>query len=152
MRRAAIAARDPACADARAAARATGGGNAIAEDRANRRTFRRAHAWREAADIADDPGPIPLEFRHVWAIERKDCTADPALTRIAAAPGAVRFYEGRSVVAGADMSTTGLLTLDVEHVSEGQTINETHKLRLGADARTLTYERRGATFVYARCD
>jgi len=98
------------------------------------------------------PGPIPLEFRHVWAIERKDCTADPALTRIAVAPGAVRFYEGRSVVAGADMSTTGLLTLDVEHVSEGQTINETHKLKLGADARTLTYERRGATFVYARCD
>lgn len=33
------------------------------------------------------PGPIPLGFRHVWAISAKDCTADPALTRIAIAPG-----------------------------------------------------------------
>lgn len=98
------------------------------------------------------PGPIPLEFRHVWAIEKKDCTAEPALTRMAVAPGAVRFYEGRSVVTKADMSTAGLLTLDVEHSAEGQKINETHKLKLGADERTLTYERRGATFVYARCD
>jgi hypothetical protein len=98
------------------------------------------------------PGPIPLGFRHVWAISAKDCTADPALTRIAIAPGAIRFYEGRSVVTRSDAATDGALTLEVEHASEGTTSSETHVLRLHEGERTLSYQRLGETFTYVRCD
>lgn len=98
------------------------------------------------------PGPIPLEYRHVWAIAQKDCAADPGLTRIAIAPGAIRFYEGRSVVTRSEVGEDGLLTLEVEHASEGTTSSETHVLRLQEGDRTLSYQRRGETFTYRRCD
>ena len=98
------------------------------------------------------PGPVPLEYRHVWAMDAKDCTADPGLTRIAIAPGAIRFYEGRSVVTRSDVATDGALMLEVEHASEGTTTKETHVLRLQEGERTLSYQRRGETFTYVRCD
>jgi hypothetical protein len=98
------------------------------------------------------PGPIPLEYRHVWAIDAEDCTASPSLTRIAIAPGAIRFYEGRSVVKTADVSTDGALTLKVDHLSEGTTSEETHLLRLSAEDRALSYQRGGHTFAYTRCE
>ncbi len=100
---------------------------------------------------APTPGPIPLDFRHVWAIEAKDCTAAPGLTRIAIAPGAIRFYEGRSVVTDADVAQDGSLKLNVQHAAEGQTSEETHTLKLDATGHTLTYRRRDATFTYTRC-
>jgi hypothetical protein len=98
------------------------------------------------------PGPVPLEYRHVWAIDAKDCAADPGLTRIAIAPGAIRFYEGRSVVTRSDVGEDDALTLQVEHAAEGMTSKETHVLRLQEGQRTLVYQRRGETFTYARCD
>jgi hypothetical protein len=98
------------------------------------------------------PGPIPLEFRHVWAIEPADCTKEPALTRIAIAPGAVKFYEGRSEVVSASAPHEGALTMEVAHTSEGTTAQETHTLALDDTGKTLTYERRGAEYVYTRCD
>ena len=98
------------------------------------------------------PGPIPLEFRHVWAIETADCTKEPALTRIAIAPGAVKFYEGRSEVVSASVLHEGALTMEVAHSSEGATAQETHSLVLDDTGRKLTYQRRGAEYVYTRCD
>ena len=98
------------------------------------------------------PGPIPLQFRHVWAIDAKDCTASPGLTRIAIAPGAIRFYEGRSVVVSAETPHERTATLEVTHSAEGQTSQETHALALSEDGRTLTYGRSGASFTYKRCD
>ncbi len=97
-------------------------------------------------------GIVPLEFRHVWAIEPADCTKVPALTRIAIAPSAVRWYEGRSVVASVDAPHAGAMTMEVDHLSEGQTSRETHVLALDEGKRTLTYDRNGATFTYKRCD
>jgi hypothetical protein len=98
------------------------------------------------------PGPIPLEFRHVWAIEPADCTKDPALTRIAIAPGAVKFYEGRSEVVSTSAPHLGALTIVVAHSSEGTTAQETHALALDETGKKLTYKRRGAEYVYTRCD
>lgn len=98
------------------------------------------------------PGPIPLEFRHVWAIETADCTKEPALTRIAIAPGAVKFYEGRTEVVSASVPHEGALTMQVAHTSEGTTEQETHVLALDDTGRTLTYQRRGAEYIYTRCD
>jgi hypothetical protein len=98
------------------------------------------------------PGPIPLAFRHVWAIEKMDCTADPGLTRIAIAPGAIRFYEGRSVVLSSEEPVASTLILQVEHSSEGQTERETHTLALNDARDQLAYQRRGASFTYIRCD
>ncbi len=98
------------------------------------------------------PGPVPLEFRHVWAIDAKDCAANPGLTRIAIAPGAIRFYEGRAVVASTDLDSSGKLTLQVDHMSEGQTERQTHVLALTNDGQGMTYQRAGETFAYARCD
>lgn len=97
-------------------------------------------------------GPIPLEFRHVWAIEAKDCAEEPALTRIAIAPGAIRFYEGRSVVVSAEAPHENALNLQVDHMAEGQTSREAQVLALDASGTTLTYNRRGSTFTYKRCD
>jgi len=98
------------------------------------------------------PGPIPLEFRHVWAIEKAYCTKAPSLTRIAIAPGAVKFYEGRSAVTSANVPHEGELVMEVEHAAEGQTEHEVHTLKLEADGTQLSYERRGQTFTYIRCD
>jgi hypothetical protein len=98
------------------------------------------------------PGPIPLAFRHVWAIERMDCTSEPALTRIAIAPGAIRFYEGRSVVTGAESPHENTLILQVDHASEGETSHEVHTLALNDAQDQLAYQRRGRTFTYIRCD
>lgn len=98
------------------------------------------------------PGPIPLEFRHVWAIETADCTKEPGLTRIAIAPGAIRWYEGRSVVTSAEAPHAGALTMKVDHMAEGQTFHETHVLALDDAKTTLTYDRNGVKFTYKRCD
>jgi len=97
-------------------------------------------------------GPIPLDYRYVWAIEPGDCTNDPALTRIAIAPGAVKFYEGRSEVISADTPHDGALVLNISHTSEGQTTNETHVLALDDAKTTLTYKRGENSFTYKRCD
>lgn len=96
------------------------------------------------------PGPIPLEFRHVWAIDAADCTKSPSLTRIAIAPGAVKFYEGRSEVVSANTPHEGALVMEVKHAAEGVTDKEIHTLALN-DGK-LSYERGGQTFTYMRCD
>jgi hypothetical protein len=98
------------------------------------------------------PGPIPLEFRHVWAIDPIDCTKEPALTRIAIAPGAVKFYEGRSEVVSARSPHEGALVMEVKHSAEGQTGRETHTLALDKVNDKLAYQRRGDSFTYSRCD
>jgi hypothetical protein len=98
------------------------------------------------------PGPIPLEFRDVWAIEAADCAGEPALTRIAIAPGAVKFYEGRSEVVSTSAPHQGALTMEVAHSSEGTTAPETHALALDDTGKVLTYKRRGAEYTYTRCD
>lgn len=99
------------------------------------------------------PGPIPLPFRHVWAIDPADCTASPGLTRIAIAPGAIRFYEGRSVVANAEVQKDDTIILDVDHMSEGVTERERHTLSIrDAGKSRLMYQRGGDTFTYIRCD
>lgn len=98
-------------------------------------------------------GPIPLEFRHVWAIDAKDCTADPSMTRIAIAPGAVKFYEGRSEVTAVDAPHPGAAVLSVSHTSEGQTSTEMHTLALDDAKTTLTYKRGdNPPLTYKRCD
>ncbi|RYZ06218.1 MAG: hypothetical protein EON61_13955 [Alphaproteobacteria bacterium] len=98
-------------------------------------------------------GPIPLEFRHVWAIDAKDCTADPSLRRIAIAPGAIKFYEGRSEVTSVDAPHVGAAVLRVTHAAEGQTASETHTLALDETKTTLTYKRGdNPPLTYKRCD
>lgn len=97
------------------------------------------------------PGPIPLAFRHVWAIEPADCRGDPALTRIAIAPGAIRFYEGRAVVVEAETSGENVLLLDVDHTAEGETTRERHNLQLDPGHTRLTYQRGDDSFTYIRC-
>lgn len=97
------------------------------------------------------PGPVPLDLRHVWAIEPADCTSDVGLTRISIAPGAIRFYEGRSVVLSSAETPDGV-RLDVEHTSEGATSTQTHTLELDGQGQTLTYRRNGEVFRYRRCD
>lgn len=98
-------------------------------------------------------GPIPLEFRHVWAIDAKDCKADPSLTRIAIAPGAIKFYEGRSEVTSVDAPHEGAAVLHVAHSAEGQTSTETHVLALDDAKTTLTYKRGdNPELTYKRCD
>lgn len=98
------------------------------------------------------PGPIPVDFRHVWAIARKDCTSEPALTRIAIAPGAVRFYEGRAVVISANTNLEGTVAMEVDHTAEGVTNREAHTLALNPAKTTLTYDRNGDAFTYTRCN
>jgi len=98
-------------------------------------------------------GPIPLEFRHVWAIDAKDCVADPSLTRIAIAPGAIKFYEGRSEVTSVDAPHAGAAVLNVTHSSEGQTSSELHTLALDEAKTTLTYKRGdNPPLTYKRCE
>ncbi len=98
------------------------------------------------------PGPIPLDFRHVWAVDKRDCKAEPALTRIAIAPGAIRFYEGRAVVVTASTNLEGTVALEVDHTSEGTTNREAHTLALNPAKTTLTYDRNGEAITYVRCD
>jgi hypothetical protein len=98
------------------------------------------------------PGPIPLEFRHVWAIEVADCKSEPALTRIAIAPAAVKFYEGRSEVISLEQSGPRDLIMQVNHAAEGQTEPQVHTLKLNDAGTTLTYGRGGSSFTYTRCD
>ncbi len=89
----------------------------------------------------------------MWAIDAKDCTADPSLTRIAIAPGAVKFYEGRSEVTSVDAPHPGAAVLHVMHSAEGQSSTETHTLALDDAKTTLTYKRgENAPFTYKRCD
>lgn len=89
----------------------------------------------------------------MWAIETKDCTADPGLTRIAIAPGAIKFYEGRSEVNSVDAPHDGAIVLHTTHLAEGQTSSETHTLALDETNTTLAYARGGnPPLTYKRCD
>jgi len=96
--------------------------------------------------------PIPLAYRHVWAIDPADCLKEPGLTRIAIAPGAIRFYEGRAVVKKAQVEGPSKLLLDVDHTSEGATRPERHAFALNNSGARLLYQRRGESFNYIRCD
>ena len=98
------------------------------------------------------PGPIPLAYRHVWAIDPADCTNEPGLTRIAIAPGASRFYEGRAVVKKSQVEGPDKLLLDVDHTSEGETRPERHAFALNNSGSRLLYQRSGDSFKYVRCD
>ncbi len=108
-------------------------------------------AGEELPTSQTTPGPIPLKYRHVWSIEAKDCRTEPALTRIAIAPNAVRFYEGRSVVTGVTIPHENALTLEVDHMAEGEIARETHALVLENGGQKLAYQRRGQNFTYTRC-
>lgn len=120
-----------------------------------------APAGSPASYVADDPegdlpasmptpGPVPLAYRHFWAIDSADCTREPALTRIAIAPGAITFYEGRAAVLSATENASGL-TLAVEHTAEGETSTQTHALSLDEAGSSLTYARNGQVFLYQLC-
>ena len=98
------------------------------------------------------PGPIPLAYRHLWAIDPADCAKQPGLTRIAIAPGAVRFYEGRAVVKSAQVEGPDKLLLDVEHTSEGETRPERHALALSNAGSRLLYLRGRESLTYIRCE
>jgi hypothetical protein len=98
------------------------------------------------------PGPIPVDYRHVWAIDPADCRADPGLTRIAIAPGAIRFYEGRAVVTRSQIEGSDKLLLDVEQSSEGETRTVRHSLALKNAGSRLIYLRGHDSFTYIRCD
>ena len=111
-----------------------------------------APAGPAVTEPAPAPGPIPLDFRHVWAVDKRDCKAEPALTRIAIAPGAIRFYEGHAVVVTANTNLEGTVALEVDHISEGTTNREAHTLALNPAKTSLTYDRNGEAFTYVRCD
>ena len=98
------------------------------------------------------PGPIPLGYRHLWAIDPADCARQPGLTRIAIAPGAIRFYEGRAVVKSAQIEGPDKLLLDVAHTSEGETRPERHSLGLRNAGSRLLYQRGRDSINYIRCD
>jgi len=98
------------------------------------------------------PGPIPLAYRHLWAIDPADCAKQPGLTRIAIAPGAIRFYEGRAVVKSAQVEGPDKLLLDVDHTSEGETRPERHSLALSNAGSRLLYQRGRDNLNYIRCD
>ena len=98
------------------------------------------------------PGPIPLAYRHLWAIDPADCARQPGLTRIAIAPGAIRFYEGRAVVKSAQIEGPNKLLLDVAHTSEGGTRPERHSLALRNAGSRLLYQRGRDSINYIRCD
>ena len=91
-------------------------------------------------------------FRHVWASDKKACSADPSPTRIAVAPGAIRWYEGRSVVVTANTSLEGTAALEVDHTTDGTTTREAHTLVLNPAKTQLTYDRNGKSMTYIRCD
>lgn len=98
------------------------------------------------------PGPIPLAYRHLWAIDPADCAKEPGLTRIAIAPGAIRFHEGRAVVKSAQIEGPDKLLLDVAHTSEGETRPERHSLALSNAGSRLLYQRGRDSINYIRCD
>jgi hypothetical protein len=98
------------------------------------------------------PGPIPLAYRHLWAIDPIDCTRQPGFTRIAIAPGAIRFYEGRAVVTKAQVEGPDKLLLDVSHTSEGETRPQRHSLALSNAGSRLLYQRGRESLRYIRCD
>lgn len=98
------------------------------------------------------PGVVPLPYRFVWAIDRKDCTASESLTRIAIAPGAVRSHEGRAVITSADESRAGILVLHTQRLAGGQIVAETHTLALDASGKKLSYQISDTTRSYIRCD
>lgn len=98
------------------------------------------------------PGVVPLPYRFVWAIDKKDCIADGSLTRIAIAPGAVRSHDGRAVITSADESRAGILVLQTERLAEGEIIRETHTLALDASEKKLAYQIGDTDRSYIRCD
>lgn len=114
--------------------------------------FETAKPGEELPTSMTTPGPIPTAFRHVWAPDRKACTADPSPTRLAIAPGAIRFYEGRSVVVTANTNLEGTVALQVDHTAEGTTTREAHILTLSPDKKQLTYDRDGQALTLIRCD
>jgi len=98
------------------------------------------------------PGVVPLPYRFVWAIDRKDCTAAESVTRIAIAPGAVRSHDGRAVITSADESRPDSLVLHTERLAAGQIISETHTLALDPGGQKLAYQIGDMTRSYIRCD
>jgi len=105
-----------------------------------------------AAPAAPPAGPIPLAYRHVWAIDPADCTKQPGLTRISIAPDAISFYEGRAVVKKAQVEGPNKLLLDVDHTAEGEIRPERHAFALSNAGSRLLYQRGRDSLNYVRCD
>ena len=98
------------------------------------------------------PDPIPLAYRHLWAVDPADCSTQPGLTRIAIAPGAIRFHGGEAVVKKAQAEGPDKLLLDVDHTSEGEMRPERHSLALSNAGSRLLYQRSWDSLNYIRCD
>mgnify|MGYP003579075824 CR=1 FL=1 len=97
------------------------------------------------------PGPLPVRFRGLWAIESKDCTAKSAFTRIHIEPTEILYYEGRSEVTGAT-GGRDRITIQGTHHAEGMTEPLSQTLSLSTDGQVLTFQRAGDRFIYRRCN
>lgn len=98
------------------------------------------------------PDPIPLAYRHLWAVDPADCSRQPGLTRIAIEHGAIRFHGGEAVVKKAQAEGPDKLLLDVDHTSEGEMRPERHSLALNHAGSRLLYQRGRDSLNYIRCD
>lgn len=99
-----------------------------------------------------DPAPnpatvIPAAFHGRWA---RNC-AKPAETTLTVEPGRVRFYESEGRVTALKAVSPREVEVTGAFAGEGETWNETHRLALSADGKTLTVTTRGTAFERYRC-
>lgn len=92
---------------------------------------------------------FPAIFRGRWAIDAKDCTAQPGLTHIVIKPDGIDFYEAQARLISTTADDEGSVTAIVRHEGEGESSTLTY--RLATDGTTLRFGRGVELFRYTRC-
>jgi len=92
--------------------------------------------------------PIPEPYRNIWAVSLGDCPRVDGPTRISVDPASVSFPEARFDVASINDATEGELLLEV-HIGPGPL--QTHVLKVGPNAETLSYTAPGIMTTFNRC-
>lgn len=92
--------------------------------------------------------PIPEPYRNIWAINLADCPHLDGPTRVSIDPASVSFAQARFDVASINEAVDGELLLEVR-VGTGPL--QTHILKIGQSAETLSYTSPDVMTTFSRC-
>lgn len=92
--------------------------------------------------------PIPEPYRNIWAVNLADCPLIEGATRLSVDPASVSFPGARFDVVSLNEAIEGELLLDVRL---GQGPVQTHILKIGMNAETLSYTSPGVMTTFKRC-
>lgn len=96
------------------------------------------------------PGTIPAAFQGRWAVDRARC-GDGQQLALTVMPKLLRFYESEAKVKQVEAAGPRAITVTSSFSGEGQSWEDSQRLSLSSDGRTLTIAARNTATRRVKC-